>query len=464
MALFASLEACKEFIRGTLELVPGGGLRVLEEGRLRGGVIDALVYNAVFHPRLEVQAASRWLIRAAGEALGKARASIQGLYEAMGRGEEGGFTVPAVNIRGLSYDVARALFRAARRNEVGALVCEIARSEMAYTQQRPAEYAAVVTAAAIKENFPGPLFLQGDHFQLDAKRLKADPEKEVAGLTRLIGEALEAGFYNIDVDTSTLVDLGRPSLAEQQRENFERAAELTAFIRSREPEGVTVSVGGEIGEVGGKNSTVEEFRAFIEGYREALGRRADGAKGISKISIQTGTSHGGVVLPDGSVARVKVDFEALRTISEVARREYGLSGTVQHGASTLPEEVFDKFPEVGASEIHLATAFQTLLYEHLPREVVEEIHGYLRVACAGERKEGETDEQFFYKTRKRGLGPFKRRLWDLPAQVREGVGRVLEERFDLLMRKLKVAGTCEAVARRVRAVPAREAPPEGLAA
>jgi len=42
------------------------------------------------------------------------------------------------------------------------------------------------------------------------------------------------------------------------------------MIRDLEPDGITISVGGEIGEVGGKNSTVEELQAFMEGYLEEL--------------------------------------------------------------------------------------------------------------------------------------------------------------------------------------------------
>src|SRR5439155_745933 len=124
-----------------------------------------------------------------------------------------------------------------------------------------------------------------------------------------------------------------------QRVNFERAAETTKFIRDREPEGVTVSVGAEIGEVGGKNSDVHELRAFMDGYLRTL-KRLGPHVGISKISVQTGTSHGGVVLPDGSIAKVQIDLDALKALSRDAREQYGLGGAVQHGASTLPPEAF----------------------------------------------------------------------------------------------------------------------------
>src|SRR3989449_9044280 len=125
-----------------------------------------------------------------------------------------------------------------------------------------------MTAAALREGFTGPLFIQGDHVQVNAKKYAADPEAELQAIRTLIEEELHAGFYNIDVDTSTLVDLSKATLDEQQRVNYERAAELTKFIREREPDGVTVSVGAEIGEVGGKNSDVHELHAFMEGRSE----------------------------------------------------------------------------------------------------------------------------------------------------------------------------------------------------
>jgi fructose/tagatose bisphosphate aldolase len=298
----------------------------------QSAAMDALVRRAVFGAPEERDAA-RQLIWEIGQDAGVRPASIHELYVARGRGEVPPFTTPAINVRVLAYDTARAIFRAARRLDVGAVICEIARSEIGYTDQRPAEYVAVMTAAALREGFVGPLFVQGDHVQVNVKKYAADPEAELDAVRALITEELAAGFYNIDVDTSTLVDLSKPTLDEQQRVNYERAAELTKFIRDREPAGVTVSVGAEIGEVGGKNSDVHELRAFMEGYRRTLARLGP-YTGISKISVQTGTSHGGVVLPDGSIARVQLDLEALKALSREARERWGLGGAVQHGAST----------------------------------------------------------------------------------------------------------------------------------
>jgi fructose/tagatose bisphosphate aldolase len=316
-----------------------------------------------------------------------------------------GFTVPAMNVRGMAYDTARAIFRVANKLDAGAFILEIARSEIAYTDQRPAEYVAVMLAAALREGFHGPVFIQGDHFQVNAKKYTADRDPEVNAVKALAREAIDAGFYNIDIDTSTLVDLSKPNLREQQRRNFEECVEITQFVRSLEPKGVTISVGGEIGEVGTSNSTVEELEAFMDGYNSTLRTRADGMAGLSKISVQSGTSHGGVVLADGRIADVKLDLMTLERLSKVAREKYGLSGAVQHGASTLPDEAFHNFPKTETAEIHLATNFQNMLYDALPASLRNEIYAWLSENAKDERKAGDSDEQF-YKTRKKALGPF----------------------------------------------------------
>src|SRR5918998_5409345 len=203
----------------------GGRPSVANESVLESDRMDRLVRVAVFGDGHERELA-RWLIWQIGQSVGVRAASIHELYMARGRGEVGGFTVPAMNIRGMSYDTARSIFRTAKRLEAGAFILEIARSEIVYTEQRPGEYVAVMLAAALREGFRGPVFIQGDHFQVNAKKFAVDPGPEVDGVKQLIREAIAAGFYNIDVDTSTLVDLSKPTLQEQQRVSFEQAVEL----------------------------------------------------------------------------------------------------------------------------------------------------------------------------------------------------------------------------------------------
>ncbi|MFH1190202.1 MAG: class II fructose-bisphosphate aldolase [Candidatus Omnitrophota bacterium] len=371
--------------------------------------------------------------------------SINGFYLARGRGETANdLTVPAINLRVLTYDLARAIFRVAKKIDAGCFIFEIAKSEMGYTNQPPVEYTAVILAAAIREEWSGPVFVQGDHFQVNAKNFKQDPEKELDALRTIILQAIEAGFYNIDIDSSTIVDLDKKDIKKQQKSNYESCAKLTNFIRQHQPRGIEVSVGGEIGEVGVKNSTVEDLEAFMSGFNEKLRK---GRTGISKVSVQTGTSHGGVVLPDGTMAKVKLDFETLRTLSKEAREKYGMAGAVQHGASTLPSDAFGKFPEVGTAEVHLATEFQNMVYEspHFPKELKSRMYEWLNKNAAGERKSGQTDEQFIYSARKKALGPFKKDIMGMPQETRDAIAKEIEARFEFLFQQLNVKKTKDSV-------------------
>jgi fructose/tagatose bisphosphate aldolase len=302
-------------------------------------------------------------------------------------------------------------------------------------------------AAALREGYRAPIFIQGDHFQVNAKKFAADPVAEVAAVKALATEAIAAGFYNIDLDTSTLVDLSKATLAEQQRLNYEIGVELTKHVRGLEPKGVTISLGGEIGEVGTANSTVEELRAFMDGYNATLTAQAPGMVGLSKISVQSGTSHGGVVLADGSIADVKLDFKTLEDLGKAARAEYGLSGAVQHGASTLPDDLFNNFPKAETAEIHLATGFQTMLYDLMPAALRAEMYEWLRVNAKDERKPSDTDEQFFYKARKKALGPFKAKLWALDDITRATLAKAYDAKFEFLFTQLAVGGTLPHVQR-----------------
>ena len=445
---------------GAAVAVTGSRVKVNDPKPLAGAAMDRLVRSAVFGEG-EVQAHARWLVWELGQAVGVQPASIEDLYMARGRGEVHGFTVPAINVRGMAYDTARSIFRTAIRMKAGAFLLEIARSEIAYTDQRPAEYVTVMLAAALREGFRGPVFIQGDHFQVNAKKYAADAASEVNGVKQLATEAVHAGFFNIDIDTSTLVDISKATLDEQQRLNYEVGTDILKHVRSLQPEGVTISVGGEIGEVGTANSTVEELRAYMDGFIRTAPR---GMAGVSKISVQSGTSHGGVVLPDGSIADVKLDLDTLERLSKVARDEYGLSGAVQHGASTLPDTAFHHFPKRETAEIHLATNFQNMLYDHIPAALRDEIYAWLSEHTKSERKPTDSDEQFIYKTRKKALGPFKRKFWDLDDATKATLARVYDEKFGFLFEQLAIGNTASMVAKYITPPTMHRPAPDGATA
>ena len=159
----------------------------------------------------------------------------------------------------------------------------------------------------------------------------------------------------------------------------------------------------------------------------------------------------GDVLPDGSIADVKLDLDTLERLSKVARDEYGLAGAVQHGASTLPDSAFHNFPKRETAEIHLATNFQNMLYDDMPSELRATIYDWLDSNAKDERKPTDSDEQFYYKTRKKALGPFKQQLWDLPQDAKTKLASAYDEKFTFLFKQLAIAGTARVVEQFVHA-------------
>jgi hypothetical protein len=280
--------------------------------------------------------------------------------------------------------------------------------------------------------------------QVRRKNFATDPVKELDFVRSLIKQSIEAGIYNIDIDASTLVNIEKADLLDQQAVNGQITAEMTRFIRNIEPKGVTISIGGEIGEIGAGNSTVGDLMAFMEMYQQDLD---PSIKQISKISVQTGTTHGGIALPDGTIKKVALDFDTLEKLSNMAREEYSLGGAVQHGASTLPDDMFDIFPRIGTLEVHLATGFQNIIFDspNFPKRLLDDIHTGLTAKYGIDRKSTETDSQFIYGTRKRAFGDFKKEIWNMPAQNLTLIGQELEDRFTMLFHKLNVINTMDII-------------------
>lgn len=401
--------------------------------------IDELIYSAIFSPDESVKKSSRTSIRKLAEEKGIKLASINDLYMSIGQGKVSGFTVPAINVRTLTYDLVRQVFQIMKEKKVGPVIFEIARSEIKYTEQQPDEYTVSVLAAAIKENYVGPVFVQGDHYQFSAKNFSANKQDEIDKIKELIKKSIDAGFYNIDIDASTLVDLSKTELIEQQRNNYEMTALLTEYIRSIQPKEVVISIGGEIGHIGGVNSNVADFETFMDNYLKLI--KDKNLVGVSKVSVQTGTSHGGIPLPDGTIAEVKLDFNVLKSITESARSKYKIGGSVQHGASTLPNDLFHNFPTYNTLEIHLATGFQNIVYDHMDPKLKQEIYEWLKVNCKDEQKEGQTEDQFLYKTRKKALGPFKNKIWTQEAKYKDETLAALKTQFEYLFTQLNLFNT-----------------------
>ncbi len=478
---FANLSAIESALKDIVE-VTSNGIKITNVTALSNGLIDKLVYDATFNPNTDIVNKTRKLIKDIAASFGIKPASTYDLYIKKAT-DPRHYAIPAINIRGMAYNSARAVLHAAVRNKVtDPFIFEIARSEIGYTGQRPVEFTTSILAAAIKEGYNHPIYLQGDHFQITAKERDADLPKAIINLQKLIREAIEGGFYQIDLDMSTLVDWSKQTIPEQQKLNYKMTAEMTSYIRHLEKEfgldkqGIVVNLGGEIGEIGtglekGKerNSSIEDLAAFMTGYNIVLQALSEKAGfqllGITKVAVQSGTKHGGVRDAHGNVINAKVGFNTLAAIGKVARTEFGLAGVVQHGASTLPEDYFtifagnkipkgltidpdllnqdgqltlDKHP---LAEVHLATAYQDTILDSpyfpkdLRREMEEQIFKWYPI------KESQDPKEAFVSNRKNVWGTFKLPTWNLPDYIQDAIRISLEKQFDAVFKNLGLAAT-----------------------
>ncbi|MCP4198017.1 MAG: hypothetical protein GY762_12790 [Proteobacteria bacterium] len=209
---------------------------VTDPGAFREDAIDRLVRSAIFGSR-DVKEAAIWVIWAGSQALGCGAASIAGLAHAIERGELGSFSVPVMNIRGLNYTIARTMLKAAMAAECGAVLFELSLREIGSQNQRPAEFAAILLAAAIKERWNLPIMIQGGYFQLDPSISFETPDSEISLVGDITKEAIEAGMYNINTDAPLANGFQQ---APDQKLKYACSEKITSTIEAVKPNGVDV--------------------------------------------------------------------------------------------------------------------------------------------------------------------------------------------------------------------------------
>ena len=396
--------------------------------------IDKLVYTAQFGPE-EVQKRAQEMIRDLSVLSHCPSSSTSKLYSHRLTNHLS-FTTPAFNIRTLTYDLARCLFRLMKQTQTSSVVFELSKSERGYTEQTFPQFTSSILAAAIKEGYIGPVFMQADHTQVDLENYKKDAVGELNHLKSLIKEAIQSGMRNIDIDASTLVDLAKPTIIEQQKDNIIITSELINSARMHEKPEYPLTIGGEVGHIGEQNTTREEVEVFLSEVKKRLEK-----DGMQKLSIQTGTTHGGVVSKEGKVQEMGVDFALLSDIASFVP-SYELLGVVQHGASTLPLTLFSSFPASHTLEIHLSTQMQNILFETLPQEIKETLENWTL------EKHPHTDmdlskEQHLYKTRKFSLGEHKQLLWEMSSEEKEAFLTSASAYFSSLFESLQIHNTKE---------------------
>ena len=148
-------------------------------------MIDRWAYTAALG-EAEPRAIAIWAIRESALAAGIVPASIQGLYMACADGKWNNKTVPAMNLRGWSYNTIRSVFRAAKKLNAHMFIFEQSITETQFAEQPPVEYTAAALAAALREGHKGPVFMQADHDQVNAKAYHDNPDKEIDRLKTMM--------------------------------------------------------------------------------------------------------------------------------------------------------------------------------------------------------------------------------------------------------------------------------------
>jgi len=415
-------------------------VEITDSEKLQSDMIYTLQYHASVSENEEVKTACIYWIRKIADKMNVTTGSSIDFYAKKAHGQYKFFTVPAVNLRMATFHKARALVRAADALELPHLVMELAVSEMGYTAQEKREFVALVKAAYISLGITNrTLYLQADHYQLDPKKYADDPEKEMQRIKDLIAKAIEAGVYNIDLDASKF-ETADPDKTdrENQAENARLTAELFHFIRQYEKEHdlpCMISIGGEVGEVGGENTKYPQVNAYLDMLRDhatVLGSRD--VLGLSKVSINVGSAHGGVLGPDGKpLDVVPLDFTAHHDLymkGEDPMNPGPHVVTVQHGASTLPKKYFPLFPAMHVGEIHLATGFQNVVWSVLEKEdngLYEKMKGLAHEHFAEKIAGHKTEAIGFMKERKRVTQFVKKDLLLSPAIT--SIEKALEQEF-----------------------------------
>lgn len=355
-------------------------------------------------------------------------ASILPFYKSLIKIPNPGFTIPAFNLRGLTFDLASSIFEVAKEQKLKFFIFELARSEISYTAQPPEEYAGQVLAAALASDWQGPIFLLGDHLQINPEKYHNTLIREINIVKKLIKRCLKAGFFNIDIDASPLSSL---------KENILTSSRLVRFTRLLK-RGKNIALGVEIEEIGKEKTSSEQLKMFLEGLRKKMGNFDQ----VIKVAVQSGTKHGGEVLPDGTFKKMAVDFDLLKKLSKIAK-SYGLAGVVQHGASTLPVKTLSGLPKVGVLEVHLGTAFQNLVFDHpdFPSDLKKEMEQFLEKKFADKIKDYQTKIQFFYETRKHAWGIFERKFVDLPKSFKGTIRKLMKKRLVEIFKALSLENT-----------------------
>ena len=241
--------------------------------------------------------------------------SLQKIYKAQARHE----ISPQIKI--LSLDITedslanlRILFNSMNHEETKLLSLSINPKQMDQTWFF--SYITKILAAAILEDYSGPIFLQTDSIYFDPLSFENDRDNLLDRLKKITQNAIKSGIYNLNLDASELIDLDQSVTSEKMLMNLKMVAMVTnLWVRNYQPNGITVSVSGKLGKAAMNFIQKDELKDYLkrlmkEGSRLRFNTAGDD---ISKIVVDYRTGN-----------EVSVDY--LGSLKLIAQNEFGLGG------------------------------------------------------------------------------------------------------------------------------------------
>ena len=432
-----------------------GRLVIDDEARFRSQAAADLAWTAAFTTDDPTAEAARWIVWEASQALGARSASIHDLYMARGRGEVSGFTVPAINIR--AADVrhgAHVLRDGARGPTSGAVIFELARSEQTYTFQRPMDYATFDPRGRDRGRLAAPGVHPGRPLPVQREevrgRPRGDDRGDPAGVPARDRRRLPQHRHRQLHARRPLEARPRRGAARELRP---RGGAHRAHPRASRPTASRSASAARSARSASRTRRPTSCEAYLDGYDRELATRAPGA--IGPVQGQRPDRHAATAACRCPAAASPRSSSTSRSCASWARSRAlvrpgrARSSTARRRCPTSCSTTSRRSRRPRSTSRRASRTRSTSTPRSRPR-CMDEIYAWCEANAADERKDGQTEEQFLYTTRKKAIGPFKRQLWDLETkdeilaaqarQARVPVHRAAGERVDGAGRALRAAG------------------------
>ena len=423
-------------IKGCLQ-VKSGQVNIIDQNIACGTLTDRLIYNAVFHPDIQIKGTSRWLIKAIAQASQIFPASLNGVLDFSKQQGNMRLSIPVFQLPGFSYTMARAIFRAARENNARAFIFEMDSNQISHANQTLGEYSTIVAAAAVREGFKGPIFIQGNHILAHKRDFQQNPNQEKECLKKSINNAINCGFFNLWLDTFQVALPTQMGTKKNLNSIALLYAEITDSVRTLEPQGLDISLGCKLNPFQELCLEEQDIKEFMEYFQTTLQSLNPGAKGISKLGFSPESNSSTPKQINQPHELEYLDPNTLIRLSKYANEKYGLVTRLNLKPSDISQNTLKRFSGIGNAELKIQLEYQALIIDH--HDFPSEFKGELNFNFPNRVEEEKIRSPISHKA----FGIFKEKFWTLPEPLQQDISKELETTVSSLFKTLQIGNTQE---------------------